>query len=223
MSFAASLVAARYGLYTPRRQSTYTVPQSNSSYDVPPSLLDPKVRVTKKPFQSSSSITPEQSANAEIQPILSRQEKAEIANHPPDSFKSLKGYLEYPIYKALVEKPFNFTTMSAVQQEVLSLLPELADPTARGAAPREKAVPENAQDLEKDKTRRGERDIATDLLVKAKTGTGKTVAFLAPALEARIQDLAQEARDFKAANPKFVLRTVSSAIGMLIHNNDAQC
>lgn len=40
-----------------------------------------------------------------------------------------------------------------------------------------------------------------DLLVKAKTGTGKTVAFLVPALEARFNDIEDERKRFIAANP----------------------
>lgn len=54
--------------------------------------------------------------------------------------------------------------MSSVQAEVLPLLPELARPYN----PDESGSPR-------------------DLLVKAKTGTGKTLAFLVPAIEARLQ------------------------------------
>jgi ATP-dependent RNA helicase MSS116 len=62
----------------------------------------------------------------------------------------------------------NLTHMSAVQAEVFPLLPELANPynpeTSANGPPR-------------------------DLLVKAKTGTGKTLAFLLPAVEARLKTL----------------------------------
>jgi ATP-dependent RNA helicase MSS116, mitochondrial len=54
-------------------------------------------------------------------------------------------------------------TMTPVQEEVLSLLPALAEP----------------YDPESKTTR--------DLLVRAKTGTGKTIAFLVPAIEARLK------------------------------------
>lgn len=85
--------------------------------------------------------------------------------------------------------------MSVVQERVLGLLPELAAPSARGAPKAE--VKEDT-----DVSARGQRAIATDLLVKAKTGTGKTVAFLVPALEARHRDLKEEARRYAEENPK---------------------
>lgn len=40
-----------------------------------------------------------------------------------------------------------------------------------------------------------------DLLVKAKTGTGKTLAFLIPAIESRLRDLDAEADRFRLQNP----------------------
>lgn len=62
--------------------------------------------------------------------------------------------------------------MSPVQAAVLPLLPELAnpyDPDDSSASPR-------------------------DLLVKARTGTGKTLAFLIPAVEARIKALEKQSK-----------------------------
>lgn len=144
------------------------------------------------------------------QPQLTRQEKAEIASHPLDTFASLKGYVDYPIFKALTEKPFNFEKMSAVQEAVLGLLPEIAAPTARGTSP-DAAKQETGVTTKEDGTpRRGYRSMPTDLLVKAKTGTGKTLAFLVPALEARVKDLEQEERNFKLANPECVYVTSTS-------------
>jgi ATP-dependent RNA helicase MSS116 len=67
--------------------------------------------------------------------------------------------------RAITEKPFNHTEMSLVQAAVLPLLPELARP------------------YDEHKPHGPPRD----LLVKAKTGTGKTLAFLVPAIEARIK------------------------------------
>lgn len=113
----------------------------------------------------------------------------------------MKGYVDYSIYKALVERPFKFEKMSAVQEKVLGFLPEIAASTVRGAA----VAPVEGQEAavtEVDTSKRGHRDVGgTDLLIKAKTGTGKTLAFLIPAIEARIQDLEQESRDFKEKNP----------------------
>jgi ATP-dependent RNA helicase MSS116 len=67
--------------------------------------------------------------------------------------------------RAITEKPFNHAHMSSVQAAVLPLLPELARP------------------YDGDQSHGPPRDV----LVKAKTGTGKTLAFLVPAIEARIK------------------------------------
>ncbi|KAK0215598.1 P-loop containing nucleoside triphosphate hydrolase protein [Armillaria fumosa] len=78
-------------------------------------------------------------------------------------FSSLKGVLLPETLKAITVKPFKLTNMTAVQEEVLSLLPDLAKP----------------YDPESTSTR--------DLLVRARTGTGKTLAFLVPIIEARVR------------------------------------
>jgi ATP-dependent RNA helicase MSS116 len=83
-------------------------------------------------------------------------------------FASLKGAIDYDTLKALTTKPFNLTTMSSVQAEVLPLLPQIAEPYSE-----EHEV--------------GSPRPPRDLLVKARTGTGKTLAFLVPAVEARLK------------------------------------
>lgn len=90
------------------------------------------------------------------------------------SFETLKGVIHNDTWKAITVKPFQHTHMTPVQQTVLSLLPELARPhnavlTAEDGSP------------VKQPTR--------DLLVKARTGTGKTLAFLVPAIEARLASI----------------------------------
>ncbi|MCO5549639.1 hypothetical protein L7F22_003112 [Adiantum nelumboides] len=98
------------------------------------------------------------------EPLLEGKKEA----HPiTNEYASLKPYIAYDTWKALTNKPFNFKEMSEVQQRVLGLLPDLADPF------NEKPMPDN----------QGGRD----LLVKAKTGTGKTIAFLTPAFERRLR------------------------------------
>lgn len=82
------------------------------------------------------------------------------------SWESMKGTISYPTLRAIIENPYRFKTMTPVQAAVVKLLPELALP------------PESTSN-----------DVPTrprDLLVKAKTGTGKTFAFLIPAIEARV-------------------------------------
>lgn len=111
---------------------------------------------------------------------------AETRESTTDKFTNLKGKINHDLYKALTQRPFNFEKMSSVQQAVLNLLPELAK------------TPASATEGEQAENTR------PDLLVKAKTGTGKTVAFLVPALEARFNDIEREQRSFVKANPKYV-------------------
>ena len=95
----------------------------------------------------------------------------------PDAlpFSTLKGAVSENTLKAIVGRPFNLTNMSPVQSAVLPLLPGLSQP----------------YDPEADKPR--------DLLVRAKTGTGKTLGFLVPAIEARIRALKQHGKDAAVA------------------------
>jgi ATP-dependent RNA helicase MSS116, mitochondrial len=88
----------------------------------------------------------------------------------PIPFSSLEGKVSPGTLQAITGRPLNhLKTMSAVQAAVFPRLPALAEPydplTSKDAAPR-------------------------DLLVKAKTGTGKTLGFLVPAIEARLKQLA---------------------------------
>jgi ATP-dependent RNA helicase MSS116 len=86
-------------------------------------------------------------------------------NTPSPAFSTLRMKVNPDTLRAITDKPFNHAHMSPVQAAVLPLLPELARPYdghQSDGPPR-------------------------DLLVKAKTGTGKTLAFLVPAIEARIK------------------------------------
>lgn len=84
----------------------------------------------------------------------------------------MKGIITYDLWKAITVRPFKHTTMSPVQQAVLRLLPDLAGPVKPEDHPSSQDAPE-----------------PKDLLVKARTGTGKTLAFLVPAIQARIREL----------------------------------
>ncbi|KDQ09421.1 hypothetical protein BOTBODRAFT_191057 [Botryobasidium botryosum FD-172 SS1] len=83
-------------------------------------------------------------------------------------FSAIKGTISHDTYKAITVKPFNHTHMSPVQAAVLPLIPDLVRHVQPVPAGESQASPQ-------------------DLLVKAKTGTGKTLAFLVPAIEARIE------------------------------------
>ncbi|KAG6900233.1 hypothetical protein C0993_001052 [Termitomyces sp. T159_Od127] len=106
---------------------------------------------------------------------LAEQDEETLKESLP-TFDSLEGIVDNGLLKAI--KDMKITTMSPVQAQVFPLLPELArpyDPQEPSAGP------------------------PRDLLVKAKTGTGKTLGFLLPAVEARLKALAvhgkQAARD----------------------------
>lgn len=113
---------------------------------------------------------------------------AEATESTTDKFANLKGKINGDLYKALTQRPFNFEKMSSVQEAVLNLLPELAN--SPKAAPQE-----GGEEVQHKKSKQ-------DLLVKAKTGTGKTIAFLVPALEARFNQIEQERQRFIEENPK---------------------
>ncbi|WWD07728.1 hypothetical protein V865_005830 [Kwoniella europaea PYCC6329] len=97
-------------------------------------------------------------------------------------FESLKGKIDHDTLKALTFKPFQLKAMSEVQKRVLGLMPSLGGGKLRGPA-REAAEAEGVVIEEQTSEVGKERE---DLLVKAKTGTGKTIAFLVPAVDARI-------------------------------------
>ncbi|KAG2146335.1 P-loop containing nucleoside triphosphate hydrolase protein [Suillus clintonianus] len=132
----------------------------------------PILRVRSRKYESTatapaaappSSVAQQENVVDDLPPTSIRA--GNLALEPP-SWESIKQIISYPTFKAVTEKPYQFKAMTPVQAEVIKLLPELAHP------------PESTSD-----------DVPTrprDLLVKAKTGTGKTFAFLIPAIEARV-------------------------------------
>ncbi|KAI0944931.1 hypothetical protein AcV7_001601 [Taiwanofungus camphoratus] len=86
-------------------------------------------------------------------------------------FTTLKGNVSSETLKAITVSPYKLKHMTPVQTAVLSLLPALAEPYK----------PQSPEDNAPRPSR--------DLLVRAKTGTGKTLAFLVPAIEARLNAL----------------------------------
>lgn len=102
-------------------------------------------------------------------------EEAE-AKDPATHFQTLSGRIHANTLKAITVHPFQHTYMSAVQARIFPLLPELAEP-------------HDAQ---------SSKDSPRDLLVKAKTGTGKTMGFLVPAIEARVKTIQAHVEQAKA-------------------------
>lgn len=88
-------------------------------------------------------------------------------NDGPSSFIHLTDKITPGTMKAITVEPFKHKKMSVVQEQILPLLPQLAD------AYNDKAS----------------SDLPRDLLVKARTGTGKTLAFLVPAIESRLRSI----------------------------------
>ena len=177
-----------------------------SRNDLPASLLA-KLRSSGKPAARSASASgaaftaPQVDTQAESSFSNSSAEvtapaSGEASQSTTDKFTNLKGKINHDVYKALTQRPFNFEKMSSVQEAVLNLLPGLAQ-TTTAAESTDSAV--NAR---------------ADLLVKAKTGTGKTVAFLVPALEARFNDIKDEEQRFKDANPGYVTQFVHWSASM---------
>ncbi|CAE6527530.1 unnamed protein product [Rhizoctonia solani] len=110
-----------------------------------------------------------QAQNTSVQdatiPKLVEEKKSDINAIP---FSSIKDLISPETYEAITYKPYQLKNMTPVQAAVLSLLPQLTQHhTELQSGPDGKLPPR-------------------DLMVRAKTGTGKTLAFLVPAIEARI-------------------------------------
>ena len=93
----------------------------------------------------------------------------------PAAFSGIKDALSTGTYKAVTVQPYKFQNMTQVQEAVLGLLPDLALPHNVAKNPR-------------------------DVMVRARTGTGKTLAFLVPAIEARLNVLKDTAKKFMQEN-----------------------
>lgn len=164
---ASALFAARRSLLSSTRFATSASSSSVRSSAASNRIATlPTAALQRRAFLSTSS-SAKAAVTDEPEPDIT-EDDADGNVKPPvtDQYASLKPYVNYDTWKALTNKPFHFKTMSEVQQRVLSLLPALADPQL-GDMP--------------------DGEGGRDLLVKAKTGTGKTVAFLVPAIERRLR------------------------------------
>ncbi|RPD65723.1 DEAD-domain-containing protein [Lentinus tigrinus ALCF2SS1-7] len=149
---------------------------------------------------SSESPTQDADHHAEVSAEDSVEDR--VANFDQPKFETLEGNISSRTLRALTGRPFRLTHMSPVQAAVLPLLPGLIEPPKEGEEPT------------------GPRD----LLVKARTGTGKTLGFLIPAVESRVNTLRahaeQVAKDTgsssKVALSRAVDRFAKQNVGALI-------
>ncbi|EPQ53699.1 DEAD-domain-containing protein [Gloeophyllum trabeum ATCC 11539] len=103
-----------------------------------------------------------QSTAAAVQEETPKNVDSQAADAPLP-FESLKDELHPNTLRALTAHPFKLTTMTPVQAAVLPLTPTLV------------------------RSHKDAEGHPRDLLVRAKTGTGKTLAFLIPAVEGRLR------------------------------------
>ncbi|THH30200.1 hypothetical protein EUX98_g3971 [Antrodiella citrinella] len=123
------------------------------------------------------------------EPAELEEEHSAIEDDQP-AFSTLEGIVSAGTLKAITMAPMSLTTLSPVQAAVLPLLPDLIRPHDAEAGHDSSKTPR-------------------DLLVKARTGTGKTIAFLVPAIEARLADLKRESAKAKTdagMDAKFEIR-----------------
>ncbi|EMD34793.1 hypothetical protein CERSUDRAFT_116979 [Gelatoporia subvermispora B] len=137
-------------------------------------------RITSARAYSSTATAVEEKPEEEPEDQL--EEKPEVAEeNVADSvvegspFSSLSKIVSYETIKAITVRPMKLTNMTSVQSAVLPLMPQLTAPY--------NPEPED-----------GSKPLARDLLVKARTGTGKTLAFLVPVIEARLKAIKEHGK-----------------------------
>ncbi|KAG9125399.1 hypothetical protein FRC07_007758 [Ceratobasidium sp. 392] len=120
--------------------------------------------------QSQPPPTSPGSATENVAKNFTRRQSTADESEPesePIPFSAIQKLVTPETYKAITVRPHKLTHMTPVQAAVLPLLPQLA---------------KHHSEIEQVDGKLPPRD----LLVRAKTGTGKTLAFLVPAIEARV-------------------------------------
>ncbi|KAI9460761.1 P-loop containing nucleoside triphosphate hydrolase protein [Boletus coccyginus] len=114
-----------------------------------------------------------------------------ITTHASLPFKSLEDRVSHHTLKSLTVDPLQLKTMTPVQERVTALLPNLACPwDPEGIVP-----PHVPTALSSDwKSPVVDWDAPRDILVRAKTGTGKTFAYIIPAIESRLNYVEHSAK-----------------------------
>ncbi|RDX54727.1 DEAD-domain-containing protein [Lentinus brumalis] len=120
-----------------------------------------------------------------------------LAHSDQPKFESLEGAVSSRTLRALTDRPFRLVHMSPVQAAVLPLLPKLVEPVKEGEEPE------------------GPRD----LLVKARTGTGKTLGFLIPAVEKRLNALRAHAEQVATDTETSSKVTLARAVDQFAKKN----
>ncbi|OSD08735.1 DEAD-domain-containing protein [Trametes coccinea BRFM310] len=129
--------------------------------------------------------------------VDANEEQASDTAEEQVPFDSLEGKVSPAVLRALTKDSFRLTHMTPVQAAVLPLLPDLVEPYD----------PENPP--------AGPRD----LLVKARTGTGKTLGFLIPAVESRLKRIRQHAESVTKELPSANRVTISRAVEQFARKN----
>ncbi|PPQ85777.1 hypothetical protein CVT26_005606, partial [Gymnopilus dilepis] len=167
-----------------RKRILFSSERLSSSSNLPPSLVPSQTRLAS----TAAAPKPSSSLTQEAEDSLTSSSEEEDKKTPDASlaFSTIAPNIHPDTYKAITVAPFKYTHMSAVQAQILPMLPELA-------------MPYNP-DADAETTLKG-KETPRDLLVKAKTGTGKTMAFLVPAIEARLNAIKAHIDHLKSTTP----------------------
>ncbi|KAF9554144.1 DEAD-domain-containing protein [Agrocybe pediades] len=188
---AAANVGARRSFFVMAAVTRSSLPRKLCQSE----LLRPTLATLPTIRYASTATAPASSTEAslaeELDAVLEEDSAVGTAD-PSLAFSRLADSIHPATLKAITVHPFQHTHMSPVQAKILPMLPSLA-------------MPRNHRHPEDNVPGLGSMDYMLDvdsnpkdLLVKAKTGTGKTMAFLVPAIEARLAQLSSHAAKIQA-------------------------
>ncbi|KAF6757598.1 RNA helicase [Ephemerocybe angulata] len=179
--------AARTGLRAAVRASLRRTATVSRSFASRTAHVAKRAAAAPTGLRHASTVVEAVEANEALEEDVEENLSEAAEEEDVELFSSLEGKVDPKTLKALTESPFQYEAMSVVQARILPLLPELV-------APREEANPHSI-----------------DLLVKARTGTGKTIGFLVPAIEARIKELERVSAQESSQTEQEASRARSSA------------
>ncbi|KAH7882425.1 P-loop containing nucleoside triphosphate hydrolase protein [Phlebopus sp. FC_14] len=139
-----------------------------------------RCQATTSAVQSVSARGINTKQSVELEPIVKQHENPS----QPKTWRSLRGRISRDTIKALTEGPLKLTVMTPVQSRVISLLPDLVQPwDPKGFVPPVIYEPHPSGSTSPAEHSQSPRD----LLVRARTGTGKCFTFLITAIESRLK------------------------------------